>query len=577
LAGSFDPFNPYGYAELGPWNPANDPVARHLPGGAYRITKSGRMATVDSIGRGFYVKSPTSHAARTSAKATAAQTRAVRGLGLQASSPIGTTGRQVQVGRKNAAAGNPKGGTVYKSFANPGVKPKSPVPARAKLVAKVAGPSVFSKIGAGIRSSISPLSNTGSAPGGTPGASTGGAQTMPGLSDLQGLLNDLGQPISLASKNGVPTAIGALLNSMTAPLSLTGDQLAAAQYDPIISGLQTQQQVQGRQAAQNMADIQNWYGQVVKAAQSAQSADAAAGAALPGAIENISKDLAASIGGSANPGAGSVLASGTNDAAFAQSINASQSKYDNLIPALLQEDQAATSQREQGMNQQAALALAMQLAQAQGQKAALALTTNQSIEQQNKQLEAQKLQEMLGIKQYNNQLLGQRANTKLAIAQMLEAAPSLGLKSALTQADIAKIYSGIQHQTVTDKLNWAKYLSQSGLNSAREKYYGLQGMKIVNGILTARTGGGKPVKVNLSTLGNAVAGKFGVGKDFRIPAATWNSGNAGQLIATTIGSYLQSAGLTKGSNEYRRLAAELYSSFKDPLGRPLRPGAGWWK
>jgi hypothetical protein len=500
------------------------------------------------------------------ARATTAQLKAARGLGLQASSPIGTTGRQVQVGRKNAAAGNPKGGTVYKSFANPGAKPKAP--ARAKLVAKVAGPSIFSKIGAGVRSSIAPLASSGGAPSGTPGASTGGAQTMPGLSDLQGLLNDLGQPISLASKTGVPTAIGALLNSMTAPLSLTGDQLAAAQYDPIISGLQTQQQVQGRQAAQNMADIQNWYGQVVKAAQAAQSSDAAAGAALPGAITNISKDLAASIGGSANPGAGSVLAAGTNDAAFAQAINASQSKYDNLIPALLQQDQAATSQREQGMNQQAALALAMQLAQAQGQKAALALTTNQSIEQQNKQLEAQKLQELLGIKQYNNQLLGQRTNTKLAIAQMLEAAPSLGLKNNLTEAEIQKALGTTPGQIASQKTAAYKVLVAASNARSSALLRSAETQKILAG-LNPKTA--KAVKVNLSKAFQNIYQTTGQTPGVK-PSKTYN----GQRLATAIGSELQSWGVQKGTAEYRRLAAQLYSSYLSASGKPMIPGKGWW-
>lgn len=518
--------------------------------------------------------------------------RGARGPLKPVRTPTGIKGPTAKIAPKGAnlkfAGGKPR--PMPKGIKGPKVPAKGRIIDVAKKPA--AGGGLFNAAG----KSIAAAGKLPASSGAGSSASTGGFDLNSILSQLGlggGALNSLlskmgGTPISIADKFGNPTQIGQLINQANTPFDLsTADTMAQHEFGPLISATQAQQKVQVAQAAQNQADIQNWYAQVVGAANQAIAGDAAISKGAAQSDQNIAASLASSIGGSANPASANVAAAGENNAAFSNAITSSQAQYDNQIPGLLKADQSATSMREQGLQQQQALALATQLASQQGQEAQAADQLRMQMQQQNQQMAANKLQELLGIKQYNSGLASGKAqntlNTKLALAQMAEAAPSLGLKSALTQAQIAHELgvtpgqqAAQQHQAYTDKLNYAKYLQTAGMNAARMKLIGLQGAKIVNGILTAKSGG-KPVKVNLSAIGNSVAAKLGVGADFKIPKSTWASGRAGQTVATTIGSYLQSAGLTKGSPEYRRLAAELYTAFKSPSGQPLRPGANWWK
>lgn len=456
---------------------------------------------------------------------------------------------------------------------------------RATTVAKKSGPGLFASAAKGTQAALT-------SPSATPGDGSSGAvdlnSILSGLGLGQGQLNSLlsqmgGTPISIANSKGQPTDIGKLINSMSTPYGPNlGSQIAAAQYDPIIQGLQVQQQVQTRQAAQNMADIQNWYGQVAKAAQDAIAGDASVMQGAATSDQNIASALAGSIGGSANPGAASVAKQGADNAAFTNAINASQSQYDNMVPALLKEDQAGVSQRESAMNQQAALSLALQLSQNQGLEKSTALQLQNQFDQQNKALDAQKLQTLMGIKQYNSGLKSQKAqqqlSTKLALAQMAEAAPSLGLKTALTQAQIAKTYAGIQQGNYRLKQadirliqNGQKIALEKGMDSARYKQIQSQVLKNLNS-LNPKNAKNPALSVDLVTAANNAAGLMGIGSDRRLVKG---SGGPAKL-ATVIGSILRGRKLAPGSPEYRQIAYTLMSGFRLSDGRPIHIPNNWF-
>lgn len=461
---------------------------------------------------------------------------------------------------------------------------------------------------------VSTLGAIGKGIGGTAGAvgsslntdNSGAAAGTGGNLDLQSILSQLGlgggslqallkqmggQPISLANKAGQPTQIGQLLTQMTTPYDLnTANTMAADEFSPLIKATQVQQQMQTAQAAQNQADIQNWYQQVVNAANSAIAGDSKASAGAAASDQAIASGLASSIGGSANPAAANVATAGANDAAFTNAITSSQAQYDNLIPALLKSDQAATSQRETGLQQQQQLALAMQLAGYQSQQAQTADQLRMQMQQANQQMDASKLQTLMGIKQYNSGLASSKAsnalNTKLALAQMAEAAPSLGLKSELTQAQIQHELGTTPGQIQTQRIARAKAQQAQGnylinaakakgtlaLDQARLKYYGFQEAKIKNGILTAMAGG-KPVKLNMANgikYAGTLAGADGQG---RLPKGGANLGK----LANAIGGWLVSQGLRKGSQQYYTVGHSLMAAFYTSDGKAIIQDPKWFK
>lgn len=572
-----NPFDPYGYGFAGPWDPHADPVVKAYGYGTpYRVTRSGRLATTVGTGIYRYVKARYNpHEAPRQAKG------AYEGFGIQSrgfTKNGSVTVKETPKGEKVTRGPAAMAPLAKRPAAKPAAKPVAKPAARS-------GPNTLAKIGQSIKNTAAglgaaltpdqtndPLNQAMNINSMLAQLGLGGGQFDKLLASMQGT------PISLADKNGNPTQIGQLLNDITTPYDPTlGDKLAAAQYDPIIQGLEAQQQVQQRQGAQNMADVANWYKQIVDAANAAQSGDAKMSGSLPGDIQNIAADLANSIGGSANQGSGSVAAAGVNDAAMAKAINNSQSQYDNLVPGLLKADQATSSQRVQAMNQNAALQLALQLSQAQGAKAAMALQTNQDIAQQNRALEADKLQQLLGIKQYNSGLKASNAkdvlNTKMALAQMMEAAPSLGLKSALTQADIAKIYSGIQQGNAKTQL--------AGLmDAAHIKLWNSQILKNLNSLNPKNATQNKALSVDLTkALGNAgyLAGAVPIKDkagnltgDFQL-----SKGHADpRRLAQIIGDVLRGRKVT-GPNA-RRMAYDIYSHFLNPDGHRVKPMPGWW-
>lgn len=572
MAGS--PYDPYGYGLAGNWDPYSDPVVKPAGYGTpYKVARSGRLITMVN-GRGRYVNGRYSDMVN---RNHAPMRPKYEGFGIQS--------RGFTKHGSVTVKETPKGEKVTHGPGAMVAAPK-PKPVKSHVVAKqVARPVAKGTPPRNIQAAPGPMIKSpdmANDPANQFNINSILGQLGLGGGQLDKLLASMsGAPISIADKNGNLTEIGKLLQQATSPLDAgLADKIAAAQYDPVIQGIELQQQVQGRQSAQNMADVANWYQQVVDAANAAASGDAKMGAGLPDSIKNIAASLASSIGGSANPASAEVASTGANDAAFAQAINASQSQYDNLVPALLKSDQAATSQRVQAMDQNAALQLALQLSQAQGAKAGEAAQLAFQIGQQNQALAGQHLQELLGIKQYNSGLKSEAAknalNTKLALAQMAEAAPSLGLKSALTQAQIAKTLGETPGQLAQTKLSASKL-------AAQERLWNSEILKNLNSV--------NPKNPNNAAMSHALSVDLtkALGQAGLLAGATQIKDSKGNFtgdlqlakghadprrLAQIIGNVLRGRKVTGPTA--RRMAYELYQHFINPDGHRVKPMPGWW-
>ena len=233
-----------------------------------------------------------------------------------------------------------------------------------------------------------------------------------------------------------PGGNGDIYNGNLVPLSLaqtgrldpsSADAIAGAQYDQAIADLQRQQHQQPRQAAQDLADITNWYAQVMGAQTNAANQDAAMSAAAVPSLSNADAAIVASLGGSANQGAGTVAQQQTNDVGTLQALGNNEAQYNSDVMPILQLAKAGAMSNEQAKQ----MALAAQIAgsiqdqmhaRGQAQAAALADIQKFNIGEADTQR-----QQALGIRQYNNQLRQQGFSNKLAlqnaaIASMLSGA-----------------------------------------------------------------------------------------------------------------------------------------------------------
>jgi hypothetical protein len=371
--------------------------------------------------------------------------------------------------------------------------------------------------GIGVHPSVQPHGSTGDTVPAKTTRTTAGAGAGSGL-DARSTFNSLLSAL---------LAAGGHTGSMLDPTSF-GDA-AAAPSAALAATLSRQAAQNPKQEAQNQSDISSWYGldpqdpnyklSVLGRLAEARTRDASAATDASSNVSDIAKQLASSIGGSANDGSAQVAAAGADAAGTMGALGEASKQYaDDMSPLLTAEARGASS-KESATSQQALLDLQDKLAQARGQATADRATGVAG---------ATDRHNALGQQHFANE-----GNLLSTLAEMNAADPATaGLKDAKLKAQIWAIqHPGAAHP---GKAASAPH-------------------------------------VDLANVGNSVASLLGVGTDHKLPA-----GVSPTKLAYTIGSQLQSLGFKRGTPEYQRYAQQLMSVFNDANGDGLKPPRSWF-
>lgn len=253
---------------------------------------------------------------------------------------------------------------------------------------------------------------------------------------------NLGTPISEQIAN-----YGTMLDPKMA------DAIAGQQFDPQIREAQLTLAKDPLLAAQNQKDIGSWYQQVLDSQQTAAGRDTAASTAGVGSMTDAAKALVASLGGSANMGAGNVAAAGQNGVDTAAALGSVQDQYNNDLRPILQNEKAGMLTNQS--NKDTALSRADQLAleNFQGQRGQALTAAQMQIRDANNGLAGNRANMLVGIKGQNNALAQQGFTNSLSLAQAQIAAMMSGLQIQTAQAKAGKAAnpSGFMYASPTTK------------------------------------------------------------------------------------------------------------------------------
>lgn len=461
------------------WDRKNDPPVGAGPQGSGTIrTKSGRLVDINT---GMYTPGPS--AATQAANTTRAKTLNARGSNAGrspvprpsgAAAPAGTFpsatstltgGKDVNVGGVNMTLNvkqlqqqlrkdgydvkvdgqmGPQTLSALKDYYRPRAL-KTMSPALAKYLDKggpllgTRDPDAWNKKYGTDKTWLTPMLKphagpTGSlTPNGDPQYPSNGGGFTPATVDLsdpkakeQLAAQTKAMPLSLAN-------FGTLIDPSTA------DAIAGETYDPQIHDQQLALAHDPLDAAQHLADIKSYYGQVLGSQAKAATRDKAAYNAATGSIGDAGKALVASLGGSANTGAGEVAAAGQDAAGTMAAMGAAENQYNNDLLPILQNEKAGMlidQGNKDTAQQQADQTKLEDLQGARGQAKQAALA---QIEGQNNSLDQARASMGLDIRNANNGLAQSAFNNSLALAQAQIAAEMSGLDATYKQAQTAHL------------------------------------------------------------------------------------------------------------------------------------------
>jgi hypothetical protein len=262
----------------------------------------------------------------------------------------------------------------------------------------------------------------------------------------------------------------ALTNGVERYDSELASRLAGLQFDPQIRMAELERERVTAQGPQNLADIKNWYDEVLASQATAKQRDAAIIASGVGSVGDAAAKVVSSLGGGANPGAGVVGAAGAEAAGTLAALGAAGNEYNEDIRPLLQAEGAGVSAREMAMQSQRAREVAAQIMNLRGQRGAAEASAG------------------LDIQRMNNELAQQDFQNNLAVEQTIQAANMAGLQ--LEEAKLRNTLLGQQVQQGSqpqpqpgDFVPWAKLPlpdRMSIVNSAISQVVGPQGGLIMS-------------------------------------------------------------------------------------------------
>jgi hypothetical protein len=387
------------------------------------------------------------------------------------------------------------------------------------------GAAWSAKNGIGVHPASTPHGNAGdSAAAGTgagsgTGTGTGTGSGTPGSDSFSQLLATLLKQ-------------GGNVGSMFDPKSF--GNAAAAPSDALASTLARQAAANPAQERQNQSDISSWYGLDPKASSyklsvlgrlgQAKTANATAATDASSNVADIAKQLASSIGGSANDGSGMVASAGADAAGTMSAVGQASTDYANAMDPLLAAEARGSMSKEHATNSTALLDLQDKLAQARGQATSDRATGVASATDKNNAL--------------GQQGFANKGNLLSILAQMQSANPDKNyLGNTLTQAKI-------------DETN------------ARTK-----------AIISGKTGSGHVYKIDVAKSTQGIINHLGYAVNPSGQAVVPTSDHV--RLAQTIGTFLRSQGFKPGDGEFKKIGDGIFAGFVDQHGRPLQAPSGW--
>lgn len=216
---------------------------------------------------------------------------------------------------------------------------------------------------------------------------------------------------------------GANVGTMMDPAM--AENITASTYDPQIQAAKDAITRQGLQRDMNLTDLSNWYGlnpndpsfklSVLGMLAKARAADSAESTAASGATSDAARAIAASLGGSANPGSAGVLSEGANQADLMSALGKNVADYQDILAPLLQAEGATQISNERARQDNIGADNQAKLLQLLGEKGAMAGDN------------------LLKITEANNQLAQQRYGNRAGLMSTLAAMQTAGLDTNYKQ------------------------------------------------------------------------------------------------------------------------------------------------
>lgn len=206
------------------------------------------------------------------------------------------------------------------------------------------------------------------------------------------------------------------------------EKLAGLQYDTPIRDLGIEKSRMGRTNEQNLADVKNWFGQVLGSQKTAATRDAAITKAGVGSVRDAGAAILSAIGGEASEGAGMAGAANASAVGTLEALGANQAQYNEDLRPLLEAEKAGASAREKALGTSRAQDLANRLIAMQGEKGRAQAGFQFEIDQANNGIRDTRAQRALEIRQANNGIAQQNFQNALALAQAQMGAAVTGIE-----------------------------------------------------------------------------------------------------------------------------------------------------
>lgn len=208
---------------------------------------------------------------------------------------------------------------------------------------------------------------------------------------------------------------------------------AAAQYQAALAAAQQQLGQNRADRTQHLADIANWYGQVLSSKDTAQGRNKEASAQGVQSVRDATNAIVASLGGAANQGSPLVAASGNNDANTQQALGTAEDQFQTDLTPILQSEKSGQQVSEGSRMDRLAADIQSQMMDLQGQQAAARAQAIDQANQYNSGLQQDNLANLMKIREYNNNLDQQAWDNQLKAAEANAALKMSGQKLNLTR------------------------------------------------------------------------------------------------------------------------------------------------
>lgn len=206
------------------------------------------------------------------------------------------------------------------------------------------------------------------------------------------------------------------------------ENLAGLQFDTPIRDIGIQQDRMKQTNEQNLADVGNWFGQVLKSQGAASARDAAINDAAVGSVRDAGAAILGAIGGEAAGGAGTVGAANAQAVGTLEALGANQEAYNEDLRPLLEAERAGAKSRERAMGTSRAQDLANRLVSLQEERGRAKAGLQFEIDKSNNSILDNRNTRAMEIRQANNGIAQQNFQNALGLINAQMGAAFTGAK-----------------------------------------------------------------------------------------------------------------------------------------------------